>query len=65
MAKYQPMDGMIDNRNVHDSHQEGIHRVLQRRTNKKDVEGHYGYMGGKIDKADWARKGDSLTPKKA
>ena len=58
-------EGMIDNRMVHDTHQEGIKRVLQRKHERKDVAGHNGYMGGKIDKADFARKGDSLTPRKA
>lgn len=58
---------MIDNRRVHDTHQEGIERVKQRRSeyNPKDCEGHHGKMGVKIDKAHWSRRGDSLTPKTA
>lgn len=64
MSKYC-MPGMIDNRKVHDDHQQGISRVLQRKHDKRDVEGHNGKMGGHHDKADWARKGDSLTPRKA
>lgn len=65
MSEYKCKEGMIDNRMVHDDHQQGIKRVLQRRHDKKDVAGHFGKMGGRIDKADWARKGDSLTPRKA
>lgn len=59
------MEGMIDNRMVKDNHQEGIKRVLQRRHDRNDVAGHSGKMGGRIDKADFARKGDSLTPRKS
>jgi len=64
--KSSPMHGMIDNRMVHDNHQEGIGRVLQRKSerNQKDCAGHYGKMG-KGDRAEWSRKGDSLTPRKA
>lgn len=58
------MKGMIDNRIVHDNHQEGIKRVLQRGHERMDVAGHNGKMG-KGDKANWSRKGDSLTPRKA
>lgn len=58
------MKGMIDNRIVHDNHQEGIKRVLQRGHERMDVAGHNGKMG-KGDKANWFRKGDSLTPRKA
>jgi len=59
------MEGMIDNRRVKDDHQQGIKRVIQRRHDRKDVEGHSGKMGGRHDKAHWSRKGDSLTPRKA
>lgn len=60
------LDGaMIDNRTVHDNHQEGIARKLQRGYNKLDCEGHHGKMGMGHEKAHWARKGDSLTPRKA
>lgn len=65
MAKYTPKEGMIDNRMMHDTHQEGIGRVIQRKKNPMDKAGHEGYMGGHVDKADWARKGGSLTPRKA
>lgn len=62
----KPMGGMIDNRMVHDNHQEGIGRVMQRKSerNPKDSAGHHGKMGPG-DKAQWSRKGDSLTPRKA
>lgn len=62
--KYKPKEGFIDNRMVHDTHQEGIARVIQRRHERNDVEGHNGKMGNG-DKAHWNRKGDSLTPRKA
>jgi hypothetical protein len=61
---YKPKEGMIDNRNVHDNHQEGIKRVMQKKHDKRDVEGHHGKMG-MGDKAHWSRRGDSLTPRKA
>jgi hypothetical protein len=64
MSEYKCKEGMIDNRMVHDTHQEGIKRVLQRKENRKDVAGHSGKMG-RGDKAHWNRKGDSLTPRKA
>lgn len=64
--------GMIDNRMVHDNHQQGIERVKQRRSeyNPKDCAGHKGDMGkgwrheGE-SKGNWSRGGDSLTPRKA
>lgn len=76
MAKHEHMRhehrGMIDNRKMHDSHQEGIERVKQRRSeyNPKDCEGHHGYMGNgwRHDRRDgdhFSRMGDSLTPRKA
>lgn len=66
MSAHKVKDGMIDNRMVSDSHQEGIERVKQRKSeyNPKDCAGHDGKMG-KGDKAVWSRKGDSLTPRKA
>lgn len=58
--------GMIDNRMVHDRHQGGIERVLQRGKDKRDVEGHDGKMGkNKPNLSHWSRRGDSLTPRKA
>jgi hypothetical protein len=65
MSEYKCKEGMIDNRMVKDSHQEGIKRVLQRKEDRNDVEGHNGKMGGHVEKAHWSRKGDSLTPRKA
>ena len=35
--------GMMDNRKVGDSHQEGIHRITQKHHEKRD--GHHGKMG--------------------
>ena len=63
--EYKCMDGMIDNRRVHDLHREGIGRVTQRKRNPMDVAGHNGKMGMRKDKAHWSRQGDSLTPRKA
>lgn len=64
--------GMIDNRMMHDSHQEGIERVKQRKSeyNPKDCEGHHGYMGNgwRHDRRSddhFSRPGDSMTPRKA
>lgn len=65
MASYKVKDGMIDNRMVKDNHQQGIERVLQRKGNPKDCAGHNGKMGVSTPKADFARKGDALTPRKA
>ncbi len=64
MSEYKCMEGMIDNRMVHDNHQGGIERVKQRKHDRRDVEGHHGKMG-RGDKAHWSRRGDSLTPRKA
>lgn len=60
-------DEMIDNRKVHSTRQKGIERVLQRKEDRRDVEGHHGYMQGHKpqDMNHWKRKGDSLTPRKA
>ena len=57
---------MQDNRRVKDSHQEGIKRVLQRKEDRNDVDGHQGKMGHahKSD-AGFKRTGDCLTPRKA
>jgi hypothetical protein len=65
MSEYKCKEGMIDNRMVNENHQQGIHRVLQRRHDRMDVEGHKGKMGTMHDKAHWSRKGDALTPRKA
>ncbi len=66
--EHKVKDGMIDNRYVKDDHQEGIRRVIQRKgdTTRADVEGHNGYMGGKV-KSDkgFKRTDGSLTPRKA
>lgn len=70
--EYKCKDGMIDNRRVSDSHQEGIKRVIQRKSEKMraDVEGHKGSMAkgwghGAGSEKNWKRSGDSLTPRKA
>ena len=66
--EYKCKDGMIDNRMVKDSHQEGIKRVLQRKSEKnpKDSEGHHGKMSHKArSDASFKRSGGSLTPRKA
>lgn len=67
MSEYKHKDGMIDNRMVKDSHQEGIKRVLQRKCDPKDYEGHFGKMGvgGKGRESHFSRRGESLTPRKA
>lgn len=66
MAEYKCKDGMIDNRMVRDSHQEGIKRVMQR--GKEDRIGHNGKMG--MDgmgrrKDSFKRSGEPLTPRRA
>lgn len=62
------MKGMIDNRKVKDSHQEGISRVLQKKSeyNPKDYAGHDGKMG-KMNGSEknWKRSNAALTPRKA
>lgn len=63
MSHHKHKSGMIDNRIVHDTHQEGIGRVLQRKHDKRDVAGHSGKMG-RGDKANFSRRGESLTPRK-
>jgi hypothetical protein len=63
--EYKCKEGMIDNRMVKDHHQQGIKRVMQRKHERNSsTEGHHGKMG-MGDKAEWSRKGDSLTPRKA
>ncbi len=60
------MEGMIDNRIVNDDHQKGISRVIQRKHDRNDVEGHNGKMGRKVpSQSHWSRRGDALTPRKA
>lgn len=57
---------MIDNRKVKDNHQEGISRVIQRKGEKEKVDGHKGYMGGKVrGDSSFKRSDASLTPRKA
>jgi hypothetical protein len=63
---YKCAPGMIDNRMVKDSHQEGIGRVTQRKHEKNDYEGHKGSMSHKHrSDAPFKRGGGSLTPRKA
>jgi hypothetical protein len=60
--------GMIDNRKVKDSHQEGIERVKQR---KGEFPAGNGHCSGKMSstkgtsEANWKRSGGSMTPKSA
>lgn len=54
--------GLIDNRKVHDNHQEGISRVIQRKGESGRV-GQSGKMEGK-GHANWKRGGESLTPRR-
>lgn len=71
--EYKCKSGMIDNRKVHDTHQEGIKRVMQRKSEhmKADVEGHHGSMKagwnhkGSHEHASFKRSGASMTPRKA
>lgn len=70
--EYKCKSGMIDNRMVHDDHQQGIKRVLQRGHDKRDVEGHHGSMAGGWkhghgghEHKSFKRSGGSLTPRKA
>jgi hypothetical protein len=54
---------MIDNRKMHDSHQQGIERVKQR---PGDMEvGQHGKMGKSHHGDTFKRGGGSLTPRKA
>jgi hypothetical protein len=59
---------MQDNRMVKDSHQEGIKRVIQRKSDsmRADHAGHQGCMShGTRSDAGFKRTGASLTPRKA
>ena len=63
---YKCMEGMIDNRMVNDDHQQGISRVIQKKHDRRDVEGHDGKMGRNVpSQSHWRRSGGSLTPRKA
>ena len=55
--------GFKSNQKVGGDHQEGISRVIQR--GKPEKTWHNGNMSWKGEGADWDRKGDSLTPRKA
>jgi hypothetical protein len=62
--EYKCKEGMMDNRMVKDSHQEGISRVMQKGGMKKPK------MTGKMNgsagsESNWKRSGASLTPRKA
>lgn len=70
--EYKCKAGMIDNRKVHDTHQEGIGRVIQRKSEKMraDSEGHKGSMAkgwgsGAGSEKNWKRSDASMTPRKA
>lgn len=57
---------MKDNRMVKERSREGIERVLQRKSDKKDTEGHKGKMhGDRGSEKNWKRSGEVLTPRKA
>ena len=57
---------MIDNRMVHSTRQRGIERVLQKKEDRNDVEGHHGCMSHKHrGDESFKRSGGSLTPRKA
>lgn len=60
--EYKCKEGMIDNRKVKDSHQEGIERVKQR---KGDMEVGQGGKMGKVEQARWRRSDSAMTPRKA
>lgn len=68
--EHKPHDGMIDNRMVHDDHQQGIKRVLQRGHDKRDYCGHEGSMKGGWNhgkgesKGHWGRESSPLVPRK-
>lgn len=66
--EYKCKEGMIDNRRVKDNHQEGISRVMQRKSEKmrSETEGHKGSMShGHRSDAAFKRTGASMTPRKA
>lgn len=68
--EYKCAEGFNDNRMVKDDHQQGIKRVIQRKHERQDVEGHNGAMGkgwgkGAGSEKNWKRAGASLTPRKA
>ena len=65
MSEYKCKEGMIDNRMVKDNHQQGIKRVLQRKEDRNDVEGHNGKMGKNIPSESHWKRNDVLTPRKA
>ena len=58
-------DGIIDNRRVNDNHQEGIKRVIQRKSEHGPC-AQSGKMGhANRSDAGFKRSGASLTPRKA
>lgn len=65
-------DRMIDNRMIDENHQQGIKRVLQRRSERMEADhaGHNGSMAngwkhGRVSDKGFKRTGDSITPRKA
>lgn len=62
--EYKCKAGMVDNRMVKDSHQEGIGRVTQRKS-EQGPKAQSGKMGMKGNESNWKRSGGSLTPRKA
>lgn len=65
--EYKIKSEMMDNRMVNDSHKEGIHRVLQKKSerNPMDCEGHNGKLGMNHSMGGFRRSGSSMTPTKA
>ncbi len=64
MSEYKCKEGMIDNRMVKDSHQEGISRVTQRPGSMQKGQG--GKMGMKgASESHWKRSDSAMTPRKA
>ncbi len=57
--------GMIDNKKVNNSHQEGISRVLQRGNSDKGAQNGKMSMKGDGKESNWKRSGASLTPRRA
>lgn len=62
--EHKVKEGMIDNRKVHDTHQKGIERVIQRGHEKR--EGHDGKMGKTAhSEKQFARPNNAKTPRLA
>lgn len=62
---YKGKSGFIDNRMVKEVPRKGIDRFKDKKDEYCDVKGHSGKMTGKSSGGSFARKGGSLTPRKA